>query len=130
MIREDKKEREPITDTLNRVIHERARLGIMTKLMAEGESDFTELKKSLSLSDGNLNAHLKVLLKNEYILMTKEFVANRPRTAYRVSDKGERAFNEYINSLEKFLRSVSRDENIENGIKIPGSDRSGDIDRR
>jgi DNA-binding HxlR family transcriptional regulator len=97
----------PITDTLNRVIHERARLGIMTKLVAEGESGFTALKKSLSLSDGNLNAHLKVLLKNEYILMTKEFVANKPRTSYSVTHKGEQAFNEYINSLERFLESIS-----------------------
>jgi len=79
----------------------------MTKLVVEGESGFTALKKSLSLSDGNLNAHLKVLLKNEYILMTKEFVANKPRTAYRVTDKGEQAFNEYISSLENFLKSIS-----------------------
>ena len=107
MIHKNEKDRAPITDTLNRVIHERARLGIMTKLVVEGESGFTALKKSLSLSDGNLNAHLKVLLKNEYILMTKEFVANKPRTAYRVTDKGEQAFNEYISSLENFLKSIS-----------------------
>lgn len=106
MTREGKKEK-PLTDNLNRVIHERARLGIMTKLMAEGESGFTELKKSLSLSDGNLNAHLKVLLKNEYIFMKKEFVANKPRTTYRISEKGRLAFKEYIDSLEKFLKSVS-----------------------
>ena len=106
MTREGKKEK-PLTDTLNRVIHERARLGIMTKLVAEGESDFTALKKSLSLSDGNLNAHLKVLLKNEYILMRKEFVANKPKTTYMISKKGRLAFNEYINSLEEFLKSVS-----------------------
>ncbi len=96
-----------MTDSLNRVIHERARLGIMTKLMAEGESGFTALKKSLSLSDGNLNAHLKVLMKNEYILMRKEFVADKPRTTYRISEKGRLAFGEYIDSLEKFLKSVS-----------------------
>ncbi len=107
MIHKNENSKMPITDTLNRVIHERARLGIMTKLVAEGESGFTALKKSLSLSDGNLNAHLKVLLKNEYILMTKEFVANKPRTSYSVTNKGKQAFNEYINSLEKFLKSIS-----------------------
>jgi DNA-binding HxlR family transcriptional regulator len=122
MIGNDDKKSGPITYTLNRVIHERARLGIMTKLMAEGESDFTALKKSLSLSDGNLNAHLKVLLKNEYVLMSKEFVANKPRTTYRITEKGKLAFKEYVNSLEKFLKSVSQEENVENGIRISDSD--------
>ncbi len=99
-----------ITDTLDRVIHERARLGIMTKLAVEGESEFTALKKSLSLSDGNLNAHLKVLEKNGYISVTKEFVKNRPRTVYHITEKGRRAFEEYVESLEVFLNSISLGE--------------------
>jgi len=97
-----------ITDSLDRVIHERARLGIMTILSAEDEAEFTALKKALNLSDGNLNAHLKVLEKNGYITVLKEFVKNRPRTAYRVTREGREAFEAYVGSLEKFLRSVSR----------------------
>jgi DNA-binding PadR family transcriptional regulator len=99
-----------ITDTLDRVIHERARLGIMTKLAVEGESEFTALKKSLSLSDGNLNAHLRVLEKHGYISATKEFVKNRPRTVYHITDSGSRAFEEYVESLEFFLNSISLGE--------------------
>jgi len=99
-----------ITDTLDRVIHERARLGIMTKLAVEGESEFTALKKSLSLSDGNLNAHLRVLEKHGYISVTKEFVKNRPRTVYQITDSGRRAFEEYVESLEFFLNSISLGE--------------------
>ena len=97
-----------ITDTLDRVIHERARLGIMTILAAEEEAEFTALKKALNLSDGNLNAHLKVLEKNGYITAVKEFVKNRPRTVYRVTGQGRKAFEEYVGSLEKFLKRISR----------------------
>jgi len=97
-----------ITDTLDRVIHERARLGIMTILSAEDEAEFTALKKILNLSDGNLNAHLKVLEKNGYVTVVKEFVKNRPRTVYRVTGEGREAFEAYVGSLEKFLKSVSQ----------------------
>jgi DNA-binding MarR family transcriptional regulator len=97
-----------ITDTLDRVIHERARLGIMTILAAEDEAEFTALKRTLHLSDGNLNAHLKVLEKNGYITVVKEFVKNRPRTVYRVTGQGREAFEAYVVSLEKFLKRVSQ----------------------
>jgi DNA-binding MarR family transcriptional regulator len=96
-----------ITEGLDRVIHERARLGIMTILVREEGAEFTALKKSLSLSDGNLNAHLNVLEKSGYVTVTKEFVANRPRTTYRATERGRRAFREYIDALERFLKEIS-----------------------
>ena len=96
-----------ITDSLDRVIHERARLGIMTVLVNEGETEFMVLKKILALSDGNLNAHLKVLEKHGYVLVKKEFIGKKPRTLYRVTPVGEKAFQEYINGLDRFLKSIS-----------------------
>ncbi len=96
-----------ITEGLDRVIHERVRLGIMTILVGGGEVEFTVLKKTLLLTDGNLNAHLKVLEKNGYITETKQFVGRRPRTGYRATENGVHAFRGYINWLEQFLKSIS-----------------------
>jgi DNA-binding HxlR family transcriptional regulator len=91
----------------NRVIHERARLAIMAILVGEQQAEFTVLKKALSLSDGNLNAHLKVLEKSGYVTVLKEFVAKRPRTTYCATDQGRRAFRDYIDALERFLKEFS-----------------------
>lgn len=96
-----------ITEGLDRVIHERARLGIMTILVGEEEAEFSALKRSLALSDGNLNAHMKVLEKKGYVTVKKEFVGNRPRTTYRATDRGKRALREYIDTLERFLKKIS-----------------------
>ncbi len=96
-----------ITEGLDRVIHERVRLGIMAILVGEQQAEFSVLKKALALSDGNLNAHLKVLEKSSYITVTKQFVANRPKTTYRATDRGKRAFRDYIDALERFLKEFS-----------------------
>jgi DNA-binding HxlR family transcriptional regulator len=96
-----------ITEELDRVIHERARLGIMAMLVGGGEIEFTALKKSLGLTDGNLNAHLRVLEKSGYISETKQFIGRRPRTVYRATEKGVDAFQDYIDRLEQFLKSIS-----------------------
>jgi DNA-binding HxlR family transcriptional regulator len=105
MVEEDRERH--ITERLDRVIHERARLGIMTILIDGEEVEFMVLKKTLLLTDGNLNAHLRVLEKNGYIAETKQFVGKRPRTAYRATEKGVNAFREYIDWLEQFLKSIS-----------------------
>jgi DNA-binding HxlR family transcriptional regulator len=99
-----------ITERLDRVIHERARLGIMAILVGAGQTEFTALKKMLSLTDGNLSAHLRVLEKNNYIIETKEFVGRRPKTAYRATEPGIQAFRGYMDCLEKFLRIVSQED--------------------
>ena len=99
-----------ITERLDRVIHERARLGIMAILVGGGRTEFTALKKMLSLTDGNLSAHLRVLDKSGYITETKEFVGRRPKTAYRATEKGIQAFREYMDSLERFMKIVSQED--------------------
>ncbi len=99
-----------ITEGLDRVIHERARLGIMAILVGAGESEFMTLRKSLLLTDGNLSAHLRVLEKSGYIAEKKEFVGRRPKTAYRATEEGIRAFRTYVDSLERLLKIVSKED--------------------
>ena len=95
---------------LNLVIHERTRLAIMTYLIPAREATFSELKEELSLTDGNLNLHMKVLEKNGYVTVRKEFVRRRPRTTYLVPARGRREFASYVSRLETILRASSTRE--------------------
>jgi DNA-binding MarR family transcriptional regulator len=90
---------------LNQVIHERTRLVIMTFLISARESTFTfsEIKDALRLTDGNLNLHMKVLEKNGFVIVEKVFVNRRPRTSYRLTREGHRAFRNYVSLLESVL---------------------------
>ena len=88
---------------LNKEFESRVRLGIMSVLMVNDWVDFTEMKNLLSATDGNLASHITALEKAEYIEVKKEFVGKKPRTSYRVTQKGRDAFTEHINNLEKLL---------------------------
>ncbi len=92
---------------LDKVIHERARLKIVSALAAQFELDFVSLKKLLDLSDGNLNAHMRVLEENKYISVTKKFVGRKPKTLYRLTPKGRSEFKKYINELDAIVRKFS-----------------------
>ena len=74
--------------SIDDAIHQKARMGIMSLLLALGEGDFKLLKETLSLSDGNLSTHLTLLEDRGYIDVHKEFVRKKPRTTYRPSDTG------------------------------------------
>lgn len=89
---------------LNAVIHERARLGIMSVLAARPALTFTELKSLLDLTDGNLSVHLRILEKAGYLEIEKKFVDRRPQTTVRVSRKGRIAFEHYVSVLEEIVR--------------------------
>jgi len=89
---------------LNQVIHERTRLAIMTYLIPVREATFSELKEELQLTDGNLNLHMKVLEKNGYVSIRKEFVRRRPRTTYAITPRGRRQFSNYVAQLESILK--------------------------
>lgn len=94
--------------SLNPVIHEKARLAIMTYLIAAGETTFSDLKNELHLTDGNLNLHMRVLEKNAFVKVHKSFVERKPRTTYQVTEKGLRAFEEHINLLERIIKMGRR----------------------
>lgn len=95
---------------IDEAIHAKARLGIMALLAAHGEVDFTFLRRSLGLSDGNLGAHLRLLEENGYILAEKAFVDRKPRTSYRATEKGRQAFFAYVEGMERILRLAGRGE--------------------
>lgn len=88
---------------LNDLIHAKVRLGIMSLLMAYGECEFTFLKKTLDITDGNLGSHLQKLEEANYIEIEKTFVKKKPKTIITISDIGTHAYKEYIKSLESIL---------------------------
>ena len=89
---------------LNAIIHERARLGIMSCLAAQPALTFTELRAYLDMTDGNLSVHLRLLERAGYIGLDKEFVDRKPRTTVRITRKGKLAFEHYVEVLEEIVR--------------------------
>jgi DNA-binding MarR family transcriptional regulator len=89
---------------LDRVIHEKGRLAIMSLLAASPELAFTELRDTLSMTDGNLTTHIRTLQEAGYIAVTKSYQNNRPLTTCALTDKGRKAFADYINLLEQIVQ--------------------------
>jgi DNA-binding MarR family transcriptional regulator len=92
-----------LTD-IDKVIHERARLGIMSLLAARGEIAFVELKHHLQMTDGNLSVHLRILEQAGYVAIEKSFVERKPRTEVKITKKGRLAFKAYIDALEQIIQ--------------------------
>ena len=90
-------------NNLNKEFESRVRLGIMSVLMVNDWVDFTEMKNLLEVTDGNLASHSTALEKSKYIEVKKEFVGKKPRTSYRVTQSGRKAFAEHLAGLEKLL---------------------------
>ncbi len=90
-------------DTLDRLIHERIRLGIVAALAAEEELSFADLKQAVQATDGNLSVHARKLEEAGYIKVIKGFEERRPRTAYRLTTKGRRALEGYLQQMETIL---------------------------
>ena len=88
---------------LNKVFQAKVRLGIMTVLVGDEESDFSTLKKRLDLTDGNLASHLGVLEDKDYIEVEKKFVDRKPKTLYRSTEKGREEFNKHLSQLKKVI---------------------------
>ncbi|MEI7687988.1 MAG: transcriptional regulator [Planctomycetota bacterium] len=96
---------------LDRVLHEKARLGIMTSLVSRPDGlVFGELKGLCNLTDGNLSRHLEVLAREGLVKIDKAFVANRPQTTCRVTPQGRKRFREYLGQLEQVLRDAQAEE--------------------
>ncbi len=94
---------------LDRVIHEKGRLAIMSLLAASAEMSFTELRGALQMTDGNLTTHIRTLQQAGYLSVTKSFQKNRPLTTCALTPAGRRAFTTYINLLEKIVRQTRRE---------------------
>ena len=91
-------------DKIDKRIHEKSRLAIMTLLAARPEWRFQDLKSELKMSDGNLVTHLRTLFKAGFVSITKE-VENRPQTKYALTDSGRTAFQQYLELLEQIVDS-------------------------
>jgi len=89
---------------LDRVIHEKGRLAIMSMLAAAPELSFTELRDALGMTDGNLTTHIKALQQEGYVSVAKSYQNRRPLTTCTLTAAGRKAFTEYIDLLEKIVR--------------------------
>jgi len=96
-------------DDLDRVIHERARLAIVSALVASsGGATFQELRAAAGLTDGNFSVHLRILEEAGYTAIEKSFVDRRPRTNVRLTSAGRRAFKSYLAVLEGIVKRGRR----------------------
>ena len=89
---------------LDRVIHEKGRLTIMSLLAASPELSFTEMRDTLSMTDGNLTSHVRTLQEAGYVSVSKSYQGNRPLTTCSLTSAGEKAFASYINLLEQIVQ--------------------------
>jgi len=89
---------------LDRVIHEKGRLAIMSMLAASPELSFTELRDALEMTDGNLTSHMRTLQESGYVSVAKSYENNRPLTTCSLTTAGKKAFTSYINLLEQVVQ--------------------------
>jgi DNA-binding MarR family transcriptional regulator len=92
---------------LDRVIHERARLSVLTSLITNPKGlTFGDLKQLCSLTDGNLSRHLRVLEKGKLVEIVKGHDRNRPQTVCRITASGHKRYLEYLSTLEQVVRDA------------------------
>lgn len=91
---------------LDRLIHERLRLGILSALSVNESLTFNELKKLLDTTDGNLSVHARKLEEAGYIGCAKSFEGRMPRTDYRLTPAGKRALERYLDHMEALIRAM------------------------
>jgi len=91
---------------LDRVIHERLRLGIVSALAVNAQLTFNDLKRLLQTTDGNLSVHARKLEEAQYIACEKSFDGRVPRTEYRLTAAGRRALEKYVAHMESILKAV------------------------
>jgi DNA-binding HxlR family transcriptional regulator len=101
--------RAPELPELDRLIHERIRLGIVSALATNDSLSFNDLKRVLKTTDGNLSVHARKLEEAQYISCVKFFEGRVPRTEYRLTAAGRRALTEYLNQMEEWIR-VTREQ--------------------
>ena len=91
---------------LDRLIHERVRLGILSALAVNESLSFNDLKKLMRATDGNLSVHARKLEEAEYVACTKSFDGRLPRTEYRLTAAGRRALERYLEHMEALIKAT------------------------
>jgi DNA-binding HxlR family transcriptional regulator len=98
--------KETVPADLDRLIHERVRLGIVSALAVNRSLTFNELKAMLKTTDGNLSVHARKLEEADYIVCTKSFDGRLPKTEYRLTAAGRRALEKYLDHMEALIRAT------------------------
>ena len=96
------------TAQLDRLIHDRTRLGIVSALGVNDSLSFSELKKLLQVTDGNLSVHARKLEEAGYVTCTKTFEGRVPKTKYRLNASGRRALERYLNHMESLIEAARK----------------------
>ncbi len=107
--KESKDSREiPVHTEIDKIIHEPARLLIISLLFVVESANFQFLKTQTKLTDGNLSSHLSKLENTGYVNVKKEFVGKKPRTMLTITDEGRKSFIEYRKKMDQFLKGVPK----------------------
>lgn len=108
-------------ERLERVIHEKARLSIMSSLAANPEGVlFNDLKELCALTDGNLSRHLQILQEDDLVQVWKGYNKNRPQTLVRLTEVGRKRFTEYIAELERVVANAAKHSGAHTPRDKPG----------
>ena len=97
---------ENVSNDLDRVIHERMRLGIVSALAANEKMSFNDLKKLLDTTDGNLSVHARKLEDAGYVTMKKSFAGRTPLTEYKITKDGRKALERYLDHMEALIAAM------------------------
>jgi DNA-binding transcriptional ArsR family regulator len=97
-----------IATELDRLLHDRMRLGIVSALAATDDLSFSELKAALNATDGNLSVHARKLEDAGYVLCTKSFDGRTPRTGYKLTAAGRRAIEKYLDHMDAIIRATRK----------------------
>ena len=95
-----------VSGELDKVIHERMRLGIISALAANKKLSFTELKNLLNTTDGNISVHTRKLEEAGYLTCEKSFRGRMPLTEYVITSEGKKALERYLNHMEALIRAM------------------------
>ena len=105
---------------LDRVIHERARLSVLTSLLSHPKGlTFGDLKQLCALTDGNLSRHLSVLEREKIVQITKGHDRNRPQTLCRITPAGRKRYLQYLSTLEQVILDAAKAAKEETAYKLP-----------
>ena len=99
---------ETVSNELDKVIHERMRLGIVSALAANDKLSFTELKRLLETTDGNISVHARKLEDAGYIVCNKSFNGRMPLTEYKLTEAGRAALTRYLDHMEALIRAMKK----------------------
>ena len=99
---------QPSPQRLDRVIHDRTRMAILAALAASEMLSFTDLKAITGTTDGNLSVHARRLEDAGYVLCEKTFAGRTPRTEYRLSAAGRRAFEKYLDHMDALIKATRK----------------------